>query len=334
MYHLGKAAASAVAVLLAAVSMTAHAEGDITVKLDSLCGKAPEIVSFEKCAPIQCNSVTLAPARELAEAAGMTIDWNQPSQTATVTLKTDSSSDKPIEVYASQIIGKVGGYGLDLTPVSITAALKLNESTATLRYNFSDTDGDTVSIGKQSELSGSATLVDDGTLLVPVRGVSELFGLDVAWNQDDLSMKISIPDAENITVPNGLGIISSSDDEYCAVQTTVSETVAEDAPVSNDPQKGRYLGRFKITHYAPGYADNGIWGNATAWAGEIIPGQTIGVDPNVIPKLSWVYIDGYGLRRAEDCGSAVRGNIIDVAVASVAEANRLGVVYKDVYMIE
>ena len=53
MYHLGKAAASAVAVLLAAVSMTAHAEGDITVKLDSLCGKAPETAAFSAIFPRQ-----------------------------------------------------------------------------------------------------------------------------------------------------------------------------------------------------------------------------------------------------------------------------------------
>ena len=114
----------------------------------------------------------------------------------------------------------------------------------------------------------------------------------------------------------------------------VSETVSEDSPVNTDPALGRYIGRFKITHYAPGAADNGIWGNATAWAGDINPGQTIAVDPNVIPKLSWVYIEDYGFRRAEDCGGAVKGYHIDMAVSTHSEAMRLGVVYKDVYMAE
>ncbi len=97
---------------------------------------------------------------------------------------------------------------------------------------------------------------------------------------------------------------------------------------------GTYLGTFKITHYCPCYICNGGYGNHTAWAGEIIPGQTIAVDPSVIGKLQWVNIDGYGLRRAEDCGGGVQGNHIDVAVPTHQMAMDLGVVYKDVYLAE
>ena len=82
---------------------------------------------------------------------------------------------------------------------------------------------------------------------------------------------------------------------------------------SNGKTKGKYLGRFKITHYCPCYTCNGSNSGRTAWAGQIIPGQTIAVDSSVIGKLQWVYIDGYGYRRAEDCG-AFGGNHIDVAV--------------------
>lgn len=97
---------------------------------------------------------------------------------------------------------------------------------------------------------------------------------------------------------------------------------------------GTYLGTFKITHFCPCYVCNGSYGNHTAWAGEIIPGQTIAVDPSVIGKLQWVNIDGYGLRRAEDCGGGVQGNHIDVAVQTHQMALDLGVVYKDVYLAE
>lgn len=336
MYHLKKAAVSAIAVMLAAGTVSTYAYSDITVKLDALTGKAPEIVNFMDYEPIQKNSTTLAPVRTLAEAAGMDIEWNQQLQNAIITLNADSSSDKPIEVYASKVINKVQGYGLELEPVSISAVLKLDDSNASLRYNFKDTEGDTVAIGKRIELTGAATLVDDGTLMVPVRGTMEMFGLNVRWDQDNMSMKISIPEDEDIIIPNGLKIVPNAENVYSepASGGVVSETVSEDSPVNTDPALGRYIGRFKITHYAPGAADNGIWGNATAWAGDINPGQTIAVDPNVIPKLSWVYIEDYGFRRAEDCGGAVKGNHIDMAVSTHSEAMRLGVVYKDVYMAE
>lgn len=107
----------------------------------------------------------------------------------------------------------------------------------------------------------------------------------------------------------------------------------EIATDSNGKTKGKYLGRFKITHYCPCYTCNGSNSGRTAWAGQIIPGQTIAVDPSVIGKLQWVYIDGYGYRRAEDCG-AFGGNHIDVAVPTHSMALDMGVVYKDVYLAE
>lgn len=41
-------------------------------------------------------------------------------------------------------------------------------------------------------------------------------------------------------------------------------------------------------------------------------GRTIAVDPKVIPMGWWVYIEGYGFRRAEDKGSAIKGKKIDI----------------------
>lgn len=53
-------------------------------------------------------------------------------------------------------------------------------------------------------------------------------------------------------------------------------------------------------------------------------GRTIAVDPSVIPLRSWVYIEGYGLYRAEDVGGGIRGNVIDVYFADLASALRFG----------
>ncbi|WP_409347042.1 ubiquitin-like domain-containing protein [Paenibacillus sp. MBLB4367] len=53
-------------------------------------------------------------------------------------------------------------------------------------------------------------------------------------------------------------------------------------------------------------------------------GRTIAVDKSIIPLGWWVYIEGLGFRRAEDIGSAVKGNKIDVFFDSEDYANKFG----------
>lgn len=52
--------------------------------------------------------------------------------------------------------------------------------------------------------------------------------------------------------------------------------------------------------------------------------KVIAVDPNVIPLGSKVYVEGYGYAIAADTGGAIKGNKIDVFIASKAEAYRWG----------
>ncbi|WP_051620919.1 3D domain-containing protein [Paenibacillus sp. UNC451MF] len=54
-------------------------------------------------------------------------------------------------------------------------------------------------------------------------------------------------------------------------------------------------------------------------------GRTIAVDPAVIPIGSMVFIDGIGIRTAEDTGSAVRGARIDVFMDDLKQAVNFGV---------
>ena len=57
-------------------------------------------------------------------------------------------------------------------------------------------------------------------------------------------------------------------------------------------------------------------------------GRTVAVDPAFIPLGSWLFIEGFGWRRAEDTGSAVQGNVVDIYVGegpgARKEALRLG----------
>lgn len=98
-----------------------------------------------------------------------------------------------------------------------------------------------------------------------------------------------------------------------------------------EEQKGTYIGTFRISHYCPCSICNGGY-TGTAVGAPLTPWTTIAVDPSVIRLNSTVYIDGYGTFKAQDTGGAIKGNRIDVCVNSHAEAYRLGVVYKDVYV--
>ena len=337
MKKLKKAVLAVLSTVLVVGNINAvFADGDISVRMNGIVSNDVSYINFTDTKPIQIDNRTLTPARAMAEAAGMEVEWDQPTQTALLTLKADANSDRPIERFASEAINKIDGLGLDMTPTSITAALILNDSNAVIRYNFTDSDGDNVPFGKDYEMVSQAVFIEDGTLMIPIRDSMEMFGLDIEWYQDELCAEVNIP--EEIDIPEGLAIIPNhGNGKYSAdnlADNSIPSIDIEDVPVDNDQQLGTYLGKFKITHYCPCSICNGGWGAYTAWAGELIPGQTIAVNPKIIPKLSWVYVDGYGYRHAEDTGSGIGEYHIDMAVPTHSMAVALGVVYKDVYLVE
>ena len=90
-----------------------------------------------------------------------------------------------------------------------------------------------------------------------------------------------------------------------------------------------YIGDYKLTHYCTErYAHIcGTGSGLTATGTTVTTGRTIAVDPSVIPYGATVYIEGYGIRIAEDCGGSVNGNHIDIAVDTHSEALNLGTKY-------
>lgn len=98
-----------------------------------------------------------------------------------------------------------------------------------------------------------------------------------------------------------------------------------------------------VTHYCPcqkccgkpeGHPAYGI----TASGRQLVPGVSVGVDPSVIPLGSTVILDfGDGELQycvAEDTGSGIKGNHIDLAVADHQEALEMGVRTATVYWCE
>ena len=82
---------------------------------------------------------------------------------------------------------------------------------------------------------------------------------------------------------------------------------------------------------------------ATAYTGDTITstgtvpkvGHTIAVDPSVIPYGTRVYIPEFDkVFVAEDCGSAIKGNRIDIFMESEAKCNEWGVKNITIYMLK
>ena len=94
------------------------------------------------------------------------------------------------------------------------------------------------------------------------------------------------------------------------------------------------LGAFRLSVYCSGTRCCGEQATGITKSGTTVTeGRTIAVDTSVIPLGSRVYIDGYGLFIAEDTGSAIQGNKIDIAVGSHDQALTLGIDTADVYLL-
>ena len=112
------------------------------------------------------------------------------------------------------------------------------------------------------------------------------------------------------------------------------------------------LGEFECTFYTAGLESTGKTPDHPAYgvtrSGAIVEeGVTIAVDPSVIALGSYVYVDGLvdylqeivginssNIRIAQDTGSAIKGNAIDIYVNDVEVARALGRKSFDVYLLD
>ena len=96
---------------------------------------------------------------------------------------------------------------------------------------------------------------------------------------------------------------------------------------------GQNLGNFQITYYCACEICCNKADGITATGTPVVEGQTIAVDPGVIPYGTKVIIGGH-IFTAEDCGGAIQGNHIDIYVNNHAEATALGVTNADVFLVK
>ncbi len=100
-------------------------------------------------------------------------------------------------------------------------------------------------------------------------------------------------------------------------------TATEKAPSVGTKSWGR---RFTVTKYLPrsplyGKFDDGL--TSTLWKADP-KSRIVAVDPKLIPYHSWVWVEGLGWYRAEDCGSAIKGFRLDLLTATERDAMTFG----------
>lgn len=322
--------------------LSAASESEFRVRLNCLTGNESFIADMGETPPVNVRDRTLVPLRTICEAAGFKVGWDQNLQTVYIKLFADSASDKPIERYCYELMSSTRAASLDIKPEYIYLEMPVNNLNFAVKYCYTDFDGENIVYGKTADTEIPATFGEYGTLMIPLRSVMEAFSLAVGWDAAENLSSVTIP-AES-QAPEDMYLLPADYSVPANYTTLYAELVRDILTPEEQPSQqpaglpsnimlGECLGSFKITHYCPCAICNGTENSNTAWAGKIIPGQTIAVDPAVIGKLQWVYVEGYGLRRAEDCGGAIKGNKIDMAVATHSLALSMGVAYKNVYAV-
>ena len=93
-----------------------------------------------------------------------------------------------------------------------------------------------------------------------------------------------------------------------------------------------FAGTFETTAYCKCEKCCGIWTDSPTKSGTIPQeGRTIAVDPDIIPLGTQVIIDGQ-IYTAEDTGSAVKGNVIDIYFDNHEETEAYGRQNREVWI--
>lgn len=113
----------------------------------------------------------------------------------------------------------------------------------------------------------------------------------------------------------------------------VTSDIAETIEDEDNPNNLVNLGEFRITSYCSCRKCNGKWyGYPTAAGTEYIEGRTIAVDERQIPLGSKVMINGH-IYVAEDTGSEIKRNCIDIYCSSHEAAKQFGLQHADVFLV-
>ncbi|HFL3653831.1 TPA: 3D domain-containing protein [Clostridioides difficile] len=89
------------------------------------------------------------------------------------------------------------------------------------------------------------------------------------------------------------------------------------------------LGSFIATAYCPCEKCCEQWASSpenkiTSIGVGAYQGNTVAVDPNIIPYGTKIYVEGIGVLIATDCGGAIKGNRLDIYYSTHDECDKFG----------
>lgn len=325
-------AAAAVAVLVIVILLIVNRGPHL--RLEGFTEGRGSKIKISEINPVNINDSLLVPAKVVFEEAGFKVDWDEKRQSVKLTLETGDVKT-PAQKKAAELLYKYKNTFPEKSVINaVIAYVPVNRCEIVVMYNYKDMEGKNINVEKTYVSPVSAKINEDNKAYVPLRAVAERFGLDVEWKESG-NLRLFVPPVEDERAIEAMNTAKGTETPSVETEEIVDIEKPQITPNPNgEYTKGEYIGKFKITHYCLCTICNGSWGNQTAYGGAIRPGVTIAVDPSVIRKLAWVYIDGYGLRLAEDIGGAIRGYHIDMAMADHQEARDMGVTYRDVWYAE
>lgn len=256
----------------------------------------------------------------------ITIDKAKPVQlTADGETKTVYTTGKTVETALADL--KIALGELDKVTPELTTEVADNAPIKVVRVKKETEEVkepipfETVKKNEPQLLKGKEQVVQEGQEGILLKKKEKLFedGALVAENVVDQQVQTqSIKKIVAVGTKNPVVILSSS-------SPTVDELTKNGVKfgykqVINNVKLTAYSADADSTGKSSEHPQYGVTSSGT----KVTEGRTIAVDPKVIPMGWWVYIEGIGFRRAEDTGSAVKGNVIDVYFDSSDYANRFG----------
>ena len=131
-----------------------------------------------------------------------------------------------------------------------------------------------------------------------------------------LGFALSAVEAARLTAESEIAAARADADLYAAQLRDVMQR-----DLLPTGMQAEHIGEFHCTAYCVEEYPHICGGNGiTASGAPVTSGLTVAVDPEVIPLGTVLYIEGVGVRVAQDTGSAIKGQKIDVAVETHTEA--------------